>query len=88
LIMGDMGEVFREMTKRKKLKRAINTRDSTRFLIANGIKFESKNSGAHLIISEYNTGTINYWPSTGLWITKDGKRHRGVRNLVKYVLGE
>lgn len=83
--MSDMGEMYREWNAHKKEKRASNTRHSTEVLKAYGINFESKNSGAHLIIPT-GTSFIDYWPSTGLWVDRSsGKRRRGIVTLIKYM---
>lgn len=79
--MGDMGDVFRDLTKHKKEKREENTRSSTEVLRSQGIVFESKNNGAHLIV-----GDFDFWPSTGLFIhRKTKKKGRGVFNLIEKV---
>ena len=86
--MGDMAEGFREMTAARKAKRRSNTEHSTRWLIQKGIKFKSNNGGAHLVIDEPNTGIIDFWPATGLWIPRSTKKKsRGIRPLVNYILG-
>jgi GH35 family endo-1,4-beta-xylanase len=77
--MGDMAEIFNDMKDYKKMKRADNTRKSTALLKRFHIEFESKNNGAHLIVSDYN-----FWPSTGLFENRITKRTgRGVYNLIK-----
>jgi hypothetical protein len=84
--MGDMGEVFRDMTQHSKDKRAHNRMTSREWLVARKIPFESSNNGAHLIV-EGPTGKIDFWPGTGKWIDRsDGKAKRGVRKLVKHIL--
>jgi hypothetical protein len=92
--MGDddsetMGDYWRAVTpgmkERSKAKRANNREQSAELLRAAGVPFESKNSGAHLIVD----GRFDFWPGTGLWIERDGrgerKRNRGIRNLLKRV---
>ena len=80
--MSDMGESFRDMTRYKKEKRAANTQSSTRLLEANAVPFESKNGGAHLIVQGIDC-TIDFWPSTGLFHIRGGRKGRGIRNLLK-----
>jgi len=80
--MGDMGDIFRDMTEYKKQKRASNTKNSTAILKLNNIEFESKNFGAHLIVKGEKE-LIDYWPSTGKFITRSGKKGRGVKRLLK-----
>ena len=83
--MGDMGEVFREMTRYKKAKRKDNTHKSTKILQDRGVDFESKNGGAHLIVRKM-IYVIDFWPSTGIWIDRATKvKKRGVFPLLKYI---
>ncbi len=82
--MGDMGDDFRAWTEYKKAKRRSNTEYSTKLLQGIGVKFESKNLGSHLII-EGKECLIDFWPSTGKFIPRDGtKKGRGVNNLLKH----
>ena len=84
-----MNDTYRLMKERSKVKRAHNKSTSTQFLVSSSIEFRSNDEGTHLIIDEYNTGVIDYWPSTGLWIPRNTKkRHRGIRPLIKYIQGE
>jgi len=80
--MGDMKELFEIMNDEKKERRANNTKNSMEVLLAHGVVFESRNSGAHIII-KHERGNINFWPSTGLWIWPGGKEKRGVFQLIK-----
>lgn len=83
--MGDSAEIFKAMTKYKKKKRKKNTKESTEILKDKGVWFESKNDGAHLIVTG-KLGKIDYWPSTGLFIPRyNQKRMRGVFNLLREV---
>lgn len=82
--MGDMGEFFNDMRKAKKEKRASNTEQSTELLKKHKIGFQSKNGGAHLVVTAGNYD-VDFWPSTGLWIIRgEKKRHGGVRNLIDF----
>lgn len=85
--MGDMGDIFRAMNNHSKQKRASNRENSALYLEEHGIPFESKNKGAHLVV-EGNTCFIDFWPGTGKWISRDGVKGFGVRNLVKHIDGE
>ena len=80
--MGDMGDMYNLFAKDRKEKRGSNNRYSTQLLIDSGIKFESKNNGVHLIVEGIKC-KIDFWPSTGKFITRNGKRGRGVFNLIK-----
>lgn len=79
--MGDMGEVFNAMRKDSQERRRHNREQSRKMLEKAGIRFESKNGGAHLIVKD----DIDFWPETGKWIVRNGKKGRGVRNLIKYI---
>jgi len=78
-----MGEVFNEWKKDKQAKKRSNERSSTNMLLDMGIEFESKNSGNHLVVGCGDT-KIDFWPSTGRFISRDGKHDaRGINNLLK-----
>ena len=75
----DMGEMFTALRKVRQEKRAQNRESSAEILRAAGIPFESKNSGAHLIVA----GRYDFWPGTGLWVARGERtKHRGVRKLI------
>ena len=80
--MGDMGDDFRALRQYQKDKRAKNTKASTEILAENRIEFESKNFGAHLIITGAK-GKIDFWPSTGKWRDRIGRHGRGVIVLLE-----
>ena len=81
--MGDMAEGFRAMNEYKKEKRKSNAQWSTNYLIEQGIEFESKNGGAHLIVS-HNDKIADFWPSTGKFQVRGSGRYlRGVKQLIK-----
>lgn len=68
----------------QKQKRKANLEYSTKFLQSRGIPFKTLNNGVHLRV-EVKGAVIDFWPSTGLWILKDGTRNRGIFNLHKYI---
>lgn len=73
---------WRAEEQRSKDKRAMNRAASPKYLERQGIKFESRNEGAHLIVD----GRVDFWPGTGLWIVKEGnKRGRGVKHLANWI---
>ncbi len=88
--MGDMAEGFRAMTKHKKEKREHNTFDSTRILekamrVLKTFTMEKKNDGAHIVVFAKND-TFDFWPSTGLFISRGTKKKkRGVMKLIQYL---
>lgn len=70
---------------RSKQKRAENREGSAELLTQRNINFESLNDGAHLVVRHAGI-TIDFWPGTGLWITRSPKwRQRGVRQLITYL---
>lgn len=79
-VMSDMADDFREMREVASEKKRKNLKKSTDILLENGIRFESKNNGVHLIIQTPG-GVINFWPSTGLF--SGAMNGRGVFNLIK-----
>lgn len=62
-------------------KRAVNRETSAKFLQRQGVPFESKNNGAHLIIS-IGPMRVDFWPGTGLW-TEKGMHHKTGRGVFK-----
>lgn len=70
-------------------KKESNREWSTQHLKDEGIVFESKNNGIHLIVYVPDSELkIDFWPSTGKWIPRDtGDQYRGIRNLIKYIEG-
>jgi hypothetical protein len=83
--MGDMGDDFRAMKQHSKEKRASNTVTSTEILTQSSVEFESKNSGAHLIVVGAK-GKIDFWPSTGKWAARSGNYGRGIKSLLSSIL--
>ncbi len=86
--MSDMGDLFNAHKKMKQEKRSDNREQSAEILARAGIIFESRNIGAHLIVSS-SIGVIDFWPGTGKWIVRDKKKitRRGVAKLVNFVNG-
>lgn len=85
--MGDMGDYWHDvrpaMVKESQQRRASNRERSAALLQFNGIPFESKNGGAHLIVYSQKA-TYDFWPGTGLWQERGSTATgRGVRSLVK-----
>lgn len=69
----------------RRKKRQRNKEFSTNLLIEKGIPFESFKNGDHLCVKK-NGYTVDYWPSTGIFIDRDsGYKARGVNPLLKYL---
>lgn len=87
LDLDDMGDFFRAWTRCKKAKKALNQEWSTECLNRLGVDFEVFNWGNHLaVVHPAGNTIIDFWPSTGKWITRGTGRHgRGIRNLLRYM---
>ncbi len=84
--MSDLGDTFNALREDSKAKRANNRASSAELLRKAGIAFESRNGGAHLIVSDARV-IVDFWPGTGLWISRGGtRRGRGVRKLIRFVI--
>lgn len=81
--MSDTGDTYRAMREDSKKRRAHNRDKSQAILKRHGILFESRNNGAHLIIREGNVTVADFWPGTGLWEMREGRKGRGVFKLIK-----
>ena len=95
--MKDMGEImkakdddigsteyWRDIHQARQEKRADNRESSASYLRERGIPFVEKNYGAHLIV-EGKDCFIDFWPGTGKWNSRCGKKGFGVRNLVAFI---
>ncbi len=64
-------------------RRESNRENSAKVLADHGVQFETKNIGAHLIVT-HGGKTADFWPGTGKYILRGGgKPGRGVFNLLK-----
>ena len=78
----DTGEFWRSVRADRREKREKNRADSATMLQQAGLRFETKNLGAHLIVRAIGL-TVDFWPGTGLWIVRNPKREgRGVQRLI------
>jgi hypothetical protein len=82
--MGEMVDDFRALKKYRQEKRADNRESSAEYLSVRGVPFTVKNGGAHLIV-ECEECFIDFWPGTGKWHSRCGKKGFGVRNLCEFV---
>jgi len=83
--MTELADDFRAMQDRSKDKRATNRAKAVATLQEKGIIFTEHNYGAHLIV-EGRDCYIDYWPGTGKWNMRSGKRGFGLNNLLKEIL--
>jgi len=73
------------MTQESIERREMNRQRSLDLLEKHSITFESKNDGAHLIVT-HNKHVIDFWPGTGKFIPRGTtKTGRGVFNLLNYL---
>jgi hypothetical protein len=80
--MSEEGEFWRDVNAARQEKRADNRQASAEMLKAKGIRFESNNGGAHLIVHALGL-TFDFWPGTGLWMRRGTKqRNYGVERLI------
>lgn len=77
-------ESWRQVRALKQAKRASNREQSAAALRREGVEFESKNGGAHLIIA-HTSGTFDFWPGTGKWRLR-GAQERPKRGLYKLLI--
>jgi hypothetical protein len=80
----DLGDLFRAHQAQRQAKKAQNREQSARIFQEKQIPFTSHNLGAHLIV-EGPSCFIDYWPGTGKWISRDGARGFGLRNLLQHI---
>ena len=78
---------FSERRKARIEKRKSNKEYGLAFLKRKNIPFIDLNNGAHVRLI-FDSETIDFYPSTGLYILKDGTRGRGIFNLWKLVRGK
>lgn len=78
--MGSVREDYRERDRYSRMKKQANKKFSTELLVKEGIAFESRDNGLHLVIRT-RKGNINFFPSTGLY--NGAIKGRGVYNLLK-----
>lgn len=75
---------FSEQREARKKKRKANKEYNLGFLKRKNIPFVELNNGVHVRLV-FDDETIDFYPSTGLYILKDGTRGRGIFNLWKLV---
>ena len=75
---------FSEQRKARSEKRKANKEYGLEFLKCRNIPFVDMNNGAHVRLV-FDGETIDFYPSTGLYILKDGTRGRGIFTLWKLV---
>lgn len=71
----------------KKQKKLDNIKSSTNILAEHDVYHVIRNEGLHIMVCDQSkTPRIDFWPSTGKWIDRNGKMEgRGVFNLLRYI---
>lgn len=82
--MGEMIENFKILKEIDKTERSSRREQAPAILKNHDIFFESKNNGAHFIVEGKNC-LIDFWPGTGKWISRKGKRGFGLVELIKFI---
>lgn len=84
--VNEVTEMWRDYRHERQEKRADNRRLSRERLTSEGIDFQERNDGAHLIVIGGPTCVIDFWPGTGKWKERGSNQHgRGVGRLVRLV---
>lgn len=78
-----LGDYFRDLRAVQQQQRGTNRERGAEILLAIGVSFESKNFGAHLVVSHAGQ-TVDYWPGTGKYIFRNRTRKgRGIFRLLR-----
>lgn len=80
MTVSEWGHAMKQMGQER---RASNRENSAHILRHNGVQFEEKNDGAHLIV-RHDGKTADFWPGTGKYSVRGtGAYKRGVFSLLK-----
>jgi hypothetical protein len=90
--MSEIGEMYAATKEQRahesKHRKRKNMNGSMIMLGKNGINYESKNDGVHLVVS-HKGRVADFWPTTGKFNIRGDKRYfRGVRLLIKIMRGD
>jgi hypothetical protein len=77
--MSELRDDMNAWRKHKQEQRERNRKTAEAELTLRKIPFAVHNAGAHLVVD----GRIDYWPGTGLWIVRGGRRGRGLARLLR-----
>ena len=50
-----------------------------------GMDYEIKNNGLHIIITDFQGDKIDFYPSSGTCIPRGGIKSSGFNNLIRYI---
>jgi hypothetical protein len=79
--MSEIGDMWIGLRDRNKVIKAQRVTDAITTLKKLGIAFERKNNDNHLVIEGVDC-FIDFWPSTGNWAVRLGKKGNGLNNLL------
>jgi len=89
--MGDCGDDYKalkEHHKEEKKRRYEEIRPEEKLEEAE-VLYQIKNGGYHLIVLDSNKKPFaDFWPTTGKWLLRSGKRGHGVKRLIKIIKEE
>jgi hypothetical protein len=77
---------FWEYKKKRKEQAYLRAKPEQRLAEA-GIGFTTHNDGLHLVV-DHNEKIVDFWPTTGRWIARKGRKGWGVKGLIEYLDGE
>lgn len=79
----DTSAMWRAHRERDQERRRERREEAPKALRAAGIRFDSRNDGAHLILS--TTPIIDFWPGTAQWTIRGSFKPRyGLKQLIDY----
>lgn len=86
--MGDMGDIWRETKEARELdsrrRRDRNREHAKQRLNDEDIKYTSHNNDNHWKINIKHL-IIDYWPTTGKWISQTRGQGRGIKSLINHI---
>lgn len=87
--MGDMGDYWKDvkpfLKERSKKRKAAHLEYAAKMLDRNGVAYQRRNEGLHFMVDSQK-GTIDYYPTTGVWRPRNGDRGgRGIAGLLRYM---
>lgn len=77
----EVTEMWRDVRAASSTKRAANRDHAPTLLKASNIHYIRSNGGTHLIVQD-GPNWIDFWPGTGLWHSRDGRKGRGIQKLL------
>ena len=82
--MGDMGDIFREMTAWKKERKSNNLKNNLDFLNNGEYDYEVYNHGYRLNFKT-KQGSVSFYPSTNTWVLKQKVYYGDAQALIKWL---